>query len=213
MDERADLKDTARTEGFSDGVFSIAVTLLILELTVPRIEGVSSQGLLVALQDQLYPLLALSLSFATIFIMWVNHHRLFTRLHHVDGRIMASNGFLLFLVTICPFPTWLVAEYLGKPAANAAAGVYAAYFVVVNLAFNLLFESAARSPHASRHGLDETVMRGLRRGLRFGFAAYVAAAVVAIWSAWASIGICAVLWVFWARNLFQAASAKTGAPW
>src|ERR1041385_1383047 len=213
MDERADLKDTARTEGFSDGVFSIAVTLLILELTVPRIEGVSSQGLLVALQDQLYPLLALSLSFATIFIMWVNHHRLFTRLHHVDGRIMASNGFLLFLVTICPFPTWLVAEYLGKPAANAAAGVYAASLVVVHLAFNLLFESAARSPHASRHGLDETVMRGLRRGLRFGFAAYVAAAVVAIWSAWASIGICAVLWVFWARNLFQAASAKTGAPW
>ncbi|MHB8633575.1 MAG: TMEM175 family protein [Thermoplasmatota archaeon] len=204
MDERADVKETARTEGFSDGVFSIAVTLLILDLAVPRIEGISSRGLLVVLKAQIYPLAILTLSFATIFIMWVNHHRVFTRLHHIDNRVMASNGFLLLLVTICPFPTWLVAEYLGKPAANAAAGVYAGYFVLVNIAFNLLIESAARTPHSERHGLDAPVLGRLRRGLRFGFVAYLVATVVAIWSAWASIGICTALWFYWASDFFRA---------
>jgi len=208
MDERTDAKDTARTEGFSDGVFSIAITLLILDLTVPRIHGATPGELAVALRSEVYPLAVLALSFGTIFIMWVNHHRLFTRLHHVDARIMASNGFLLLLVTVCPFPTALAAEYLGQPAGNLAAGVYAAYFVVVNVAFNLLIESAARSRHGSRHGLDEVVIRRLRARLRFGFVAYVLAAIAAIWSAWVSIGICAGLWVFWAVDIFGAGPAR-----
>jgi len=141
--------------------------------------------------------------------MWVNHHRLFTRLHHMDGRILAANGFLLLLVTVCPFPTALAAEYLGQPAGRLAAAVYAGYFVVVNLAFNFLIEAAARSRHGALHGLDAAVIRRLRWQLRFGFVAYVVAAVSAIWSAWVCIGICAALWVFWARDLFRGAPAIT----
>jgi TMEM175 potassium channel family protein len=204
MDERADAKDTARTEGFSDGVFSIAITLLILDLTVPRLHGATPQDLALALHAELYPLAVLALSFATIFIMWVNHHRIFIRLHHIDGRIMATNGLLLLLVTVCPFPTALAAEYLGQPAGNVAAAVYAGYFVVVNVSFNLLLESAVRARHATQHGLDEALVRRLRRNMRFGFVAYVVAAVSAIWSAWVCLGICALLWFYWARDLFQA---------
>jgi TMEM175 potassium channel family protein len=209
MDEPIDVKDTTRTEGFSDGVFAIAVTLLILDLTVPRLQGATPAELMDALRAELYPLGVLTLSFVTIFIMWVNHHRLFLRLHHMDGRIMASNGLLLLLVTICPFPTALAAEYLGRPGANVAAGIYAGYFVIVNISFNLLLESAARSLHGAKHGLDEAVIRRLRGGLRFGFVAYLVAAVVAFWSAWVSIGICAVLWIFWTRDLFQAPRPTT----
>jgi uncharacterized membrane protein len=149
--------------------------------------------------------MVLAMTFATIFIMWINHHRLFSRLHHMDGPAQASNGLLLLLVTICPFPTALAAEYLGQPAGRLAAAVYAGYFVIVNISFNLLIEAAARSPHADRHGLDQASIARLRKALRFGFFAYVAAAIVAIWSAWVSLGICAFLWVLWARDLFRKA--------
>lgn len=205
MDERTDAKDTARTEGLSDGVFSIALTLLVLDLTVPRLQNATTGDLAEALRKQLFPLAVLTITFATIFIMWINHHRLFARLHHMDGRAQASNGLLLLLVTICPFPTALAAEYLGQPAGRLAAAVYACYFVVVNIAFNLLIEAAARSTHAERHGLDQAAIGRLRKALRFGFFAYAAAAVVAIWSAWASLGICALLWLLWARDLFRKA--------
>jgi TMEM175 potassium channel family protein len=203
MDERLDAKDTIRTEGFSDGVFAIAVTLLVLDLTVPRLEGATPAELLAALRAEIYPLAVLMLSFGTIFIMWVNHHRFFLRVHHLDNRIMLSNGLLLFLVTVCPFPTALAAEYLGQPTGNIAAGVYAGYFVIVNIAFNLLIESAARGQHAAKHGLDEAVIRRVRRALRLGFVAYVAAFIAAFWSAWLSLGICAVLWCFWTADMFR----------
>ena len=205
MDERTDAKDTARTEGLSDGVFSIALTLLVLDLTVPRLQNATTGDLAEALHKQLFPLAVLTITFATIFIMWINHHRLFARLHHMDGRAQASNGLLLLLVTICPFPTALAAEYLGQPAGRLAAAVYACYFIVVNIAFNLLIEAAARSTHAERHGLDQAAIARLRKALRFGFFAYAAAALVAIWSAWASLGICALLWLLWARDLFRKA--------
>ncbi len=203
MDETADTKDTARTEGLSDGVFSIALTLLVLDLTVPRLHDATTSDLAVALRAQLYPLMVLAMTFATIFIMWINHHRLFSRLHHMDGRAQASNGLLLLLVTICPFPTALAAEYLGQPAGRLAAAVYAGYFVIVNIAFNLLIEAAAKSQHAERHGLDPVAISRLRKALRFGFFAYFMAALVAIWSAWLCLGICAMLWVLWARDLFR----------
>lgn len=211
MDETLDAKDTARTEGLSDGVFSIALTLLVLDLTVPRLHGAAPMEVIDALRGELYALGVLTLSFATIFIMWVNHHRLFLRLQHLSARITISNGLLLLLVTVCPWPTAVVAEYLGGPSARVGAGFYAGYFVLVNLAFNFLLESAAKAQHASRHGLTDPVIQRVRRALRIGFVCYVAAAIVAFWSAWISIGICVALWFYWAANIFRPTNAPEAA--
>src|SRR5689334_19129662 len=98
MDERTETKETIRTEGFSDGIFAIALTLLTLDLKVPHLLDASVSDLASALREEAVPFLGFVVSFATIFIMWVNHHRLFGLLHHMDGRIMASNGLLLVLV-------------------------------------------------------------------------------------------------------------------
>src|SRR5713101_3913707 len=111
-DERAaQEKETGRIEAFSDGVFAIAVTLLVLDLKVPHRDSVNS-GLMNILVKQWPSFLAYLISFATILIMWVNHHNLFNKVKRTDTPFMFLNGFLLFLITFVPFPTGLLAEYI-----------------------------------------------------------------------------------------------------
>src|SRR5690349_5557000 len=78
MSEKRDAKETARVEAFSDGVFAIAITLLILEIKVPHLpSGAGSRELLHALLAEWPSLLAFVLSFTAVLVMWINHHGLF----------------------------------------------------------------------------------------------------------------------------------------
>ncbi len=100
--------ETSRVEAFSDGVFAIAITLLILDVHVPT----SSQGSLGhALGRQWPTYVAFLISFAFIGIMWVNHHRLFNHIHRTDNGLMFLNLLLLLGVTVVPFPTALIAAH------------------------------------------------------------------------------------------------------
>ena len=96
-------RETARVEAFSDGVFAIAITLLVLEFKVPHLaEGASSADLFAALA-QLWPsLIAFLGSFGAILIMWINHHGLFRLIHKTDGPFLFANGFMLLMVTFVP---------------------------------------------------------------------------------------------------------------
>ena len=105
--------DTARIEAFSDGVFAIAITLLVLDLKVPR-ELHEGQTLTSALAHQWPAYVAFVTSFLTILVMWINHHRMFTLIGRADDRLLIFNGLLLLGITVVPFPTSLVAEYLGQ---------------------------------------------------------------------------------------------------
>ena len=102
--------ETARIEAFSDGVFAIAITLLVLDLKVPR-DLPDGRTLAGALLAQWPAYMAFASSFMTILIMWVNHHRIFTLVGRSDSRLLFFNGLLLMGVTVVPFPTALVAEY------------------------------------------------------------------------------------------------------
>ncbi len=133
-------KETGRLEAFSDGVFAVAITLLVLNLVVPDLPSRSeTPAVLTAALGREWPsYLAFVTSFGTILIMWVNHHALFKLVRRSDTLFMFANGFLLLLVTAVPFATALVARYLVTPAAPTACAVYAGGFAVVNIAFNLL---------------------------------------------------------------------------
>src|SRR5205823_4134021 len=97
-----------RTEAFSDGVFSIAATLLVLDLKVPAVNG----DLLPALW-RLWPAYAsYAVSFLTIGIIWMNHHTIFAHLRRVDRRLQVLNLILLLIVALIPFPTSILATYL-----------------------------------------------------------------------------------------------------
>ena len=127
----AESSNTVRLEAFSDGVFAIAVTLLVLDLKVPDLDAdtVTNPQLRERLLRQRPAYLGFLSSFLTILIIWVNHHYLFKLIHRSDRGFMFLNGLLLLLVTFIPFPTSLLSRYILSDAAPTVA------FILRNLFF------------------------------------------------------------------------------
>jgi len=190
---RAKERGTGRIEAFSDGVFAVAITLLVLDIHVPQLETPSVAALAEALGHDWPSTLAFVTSFATILIMWVNHHRMFALMPRATSRLLFANGFLLLLVTAVPFPTALLSRYLTTPAAPLAAAVYAGLFVVIDLAFGLLQWTGETHRNPDTRGVGSSAIPYF-----IGFCLYLAAALVAFWNPYVSLGICTALWVLWA---------------
>ena len=115
-------KETGRLESFSDGVFAVAITLLVFDLQVPHLPAgtISVYTLGTALFKQWPSYLTFMTSFATILIMWASHHGIFKLVYKSDTPFLFANGLLLLLVTVVPFPTSLVTQYLSTSAAALA---------------------------------------------------------------------------------------------
>lgn len=137
--------ETARVEAFSDGVFAIAITLLILEIQVPP--HTPHGGLGAALVGLWPSYLAFLASFMTIGVMWLNHHRLFTLISKNDDGLIAFNLLLLLGITWLPFPTALLAEHLHGPHSDqqTAGIVYAGSFLAIAIVFNIMWRYAVRT--------------------------------------------------------------------
>lgn len=113
-------KETTRIEAFSDGVFAIAITLLVLEL-IATLHPHTDEPLLAVSLHHWRSFLAFFIGFVTILICWINHHVAFEYIRKVDTTMMWINGFLLFIVTLTPFPTAILAEYLEDEGGTALA--------------------------------------------------------------------------------------------
>jgi TMEM175 potassium channel family protein len=131
--------ETARLEAFSDGVYAIAITLLVLDLKVPTVQD---GKLASALLHQWPMYFAFLISFAFIGIMWVNHHRLFNHIRRCDDRLLFLNLLLLLGVTVVPFPTALLAAHLKGGDARVAAEVFNGTYVMIAIFFNVLWHHA-----------------------------------------------------------------------
>ncbi|MDP4199551.1 MAG: TMEM175 family protein [Bacteroidota bacterium] len=159
------VRDTARVEAFSDGVFTIAMTLLVLEIEVPR--GVLDNGQLIRNLLAEWPKFAAYLtSFSTIGMLWMSHHYLFKHIERSDNLLFYTNLLLLLLVTFVPFPTALLAEYLGSSGETTAAVLYAATFFAISLAFLLLWQHAAHKRRLISESVEQSVVRGVTRSYR-----------------------------------------------
>ena len=191
-------RETSRLEAFSDGVFAIAITLLVLEIKVPHFEGASSSAALTsALLRQWPSYLALVTSFFTVLIMWVHHHIVFRLVQRADVRLLFVNGLLLLFISVVPYPTAVMAEYLGTPAAPSACTFYAGFFVGISICFQLLVRAAFRPGVLARDASQATVRR-LSRSYWAGPPLYLLATVTAPFFPLTAIGICTALWIFWA---------------
>jgi len=112
MNSLSGKNENSRIEAFSDGVFAIAITLLILEIKVPPLSSVHSTQDLWNGLIKLWPsYLAFSLSFCVLLISWINHHYLFNLLEGSSRPFLYANGFLLLTITFMPFPAALLAQY------------------------------------------------------------------------------------------------------
>ena len=198
MSAAADEKETGRIEAFSDGVFAIAVTLLVLELKVPHLPDGGADGSLGrALLSQWPSYVALITSFFTILVMWANHHRVFELVHRVDAPFLYANGLLLLVVTVVPFPTALLAEYFRKPGGPAAAAVYAGTFVVCGVAFQLFWRTAISGRRLLRRDYSEERVQEISRKYWMGVPGYLAATIAAFVSEYLTVAICLALLLVW----------------
>lgn len=189
---------THRVEAFSDGVFAIAITLLILEIKVPHLDHAAGSAELVRELLNLWPsYVAFLMSFFVVLVMWVNHHGLFDLVRKVDYPFQFANGFLLLMVTFVPFPTAVMAQHLDSPAANAAAAFYCGTFIVISLAYNLLFHCIAHRRRLVREEVTDATLRRVRIAYWAGLGVYVTSTALAAVSAALGLMLCVSLWVVW----------------
>ncbi|MEO5928489.1 MAG: TMEM175 family protein [Candidatus Kapaibacterium sp.] len=188
--------DTGRIEAFSDGVFAIAITLLVLDLKIPH---ETADGELIPALLKLWPsYLAFLTSFLTIGVMWINHHRLFSLIVRSDQLLLVFNSLLLLGVTILPFPTALVAEFLGRRDAVTAAIVYNGTFVMIAIFFGLLWRYASHNNRLLDPRSDPKVITGITRQYAFGPLMYIGVLLLALVSVPASLGVNILLAVYFA---------------
>lgn len=139
--------DLNRTVALSDGVFSIAMTLLVLSISVPHLAGVDSDGLGRALRERWPEFRSYAISFAVISLFWTRHHSFFRELREVDGRITALNLVYLGLIAFVPYPTELLGLYGSEFLAVALYALTLAVIGVLAILIRL---------HALRAGLLTT---------------------------------------------------------
>jgi len=140
-------KETNRLEAFSDGVFAVAITLLVLNIKIsgldPLGKPLDDKYLWPMLRDALPSLAAYVTSFATIGIMWINHHRLFVHIKRTNTVLLLITLLLLLIIVFIPVPTALLSEYLVKLDQHAAAIIYCATFLLMACCFYLLWRYAS----------------------------------------------------------------------
>ncbi|MGH1563282.1 TMEM175 family protein [Mumia sp. DW29H23] len=160
---------TSRLEAFSDGVFAIAITLLVLEISVPP----GSDDLLAAVLDQWPSYLAYVVSFATVGALWIAHTAMTEFLDHADAWFLRLNLLLLLVVSFVPFPTGLLAESVGdEGASSVAATVYGLTLLAAALVISSLWRYAVRAALV-RSDAPAGEVRAMTRRLTPGLAGYV----------------------------------------
>ena len=182
--------ETTRLEAFSDGVFAIAITLLILEIKVPEGPEVHDHGLWRALLDRWPSYVGYVISFVTIGIMWVNHHALFKYIRRVDRPLLLANLFLLMTISFLPYPTAVLAEHLPDVDARTTAAVfYGGTLVVIAVAFNMLWWIGRGRHRLIGEGAHEGGLRTITFRYAMGPLSYGVATAIALVNVWASLAI------------------------
>jgi TMEM175 potassium channel family protein len=137
--------ETARVEAFSDGVFAIAITLLVLDI---RIDTAEYEDLWRALADEWPAYLAYVTSFLTVGSVWIAHHSLFSHLRYIDPVLLRLNLLLLMAAAFLPFPTGVLAQafHASEDAERTAVALYGATALVIELLLQASVRYAASRP-------------------------------------------------------------------
>ncbi len=187
---------TNRLEAFSDGVFAIAITLLVLELHVPE-PGSGELGHELLAQWPSYA--AYAITFVTIGIIWINHHAAFNRLRSVDHSILMLNLLLLLTVSVLPFTTALMAAYLKEgEGERLAAAIYGASLLVMGAVFVATNRQILlRRPQLLKEPIASEQAHRLLYFAALGQIPYVLAVALAIVSPYVTLAICGLTAVYY----------------
>jgi TMEM175 potassium channel family protein len=137
--------DSTRVTAFTDGLFVVAATLLVVSIDIPNIPDAQVSTVLPHALDDIVPqLLSYFISFAVIVLFWFRHHALFGRVHTHDARFVALNMLFLAFIAVLPFPTELVGKYGQEPI---SAVIYSINVLVLSGLLTILYV------YSERHGL------------------------------------------------------------
>jgi uncharacterized membrane protein len=183
-----------RLETFADGIFAIAATLLIIDVGIP---GESTETLGHQLLHIWPQYLAYAVSFLTIAIMWVNHHRVLRQLEQVDERFVFLNVGLLACIAFVPFPTRILAEFVRTDDARAAALLYGITLTVTSIFFISVWLYASHGRRLLHPSADPKMVSGITRSYIPGTPMYASATLVAFVSPKASAALFGLIALFY----------------
>jgi uncharacterized membrane protein len=183
--DRIGERDLGRIAAFTDGVMAVAITLLVLNIQVPRLPRGENLG--EPLVDLIPSLGAYLLAFALIGRFWVIHHNLFEKLRAFDRRLMALNLSFLALIVLVPFAAELYDTYTSEPLAAAVLGATLGLAAMVHWAM---------TAHVMRRGFvvehEREGTEPLARPIGLGF---TAAFLLSVPAAFLSVHIAEALWI------------------
>jgi uncharacterized membrane protein len=211
--KNAAIMSTGRLEAFSDGVFGVAITLLILNIQAPTADQIKEHSSLAqALLAQWPVYLSYVLSFLTVGITWINHHQMFKYIIHTDHTLLFFNLLLLMCITFIPFPTALLAEYIQQPdQQQTAALVYGGLFTIMSIMFNLVWWYAVWR-RLTDPNLQLTLHRNMALRYLPGPLLYLVATLLAFVNAWISLVMYFVLAIFYALSNMSFSQRGTVEP-
>lgn len=189
---------TSRLEAFSDGVFAVAITLLVLQFAVPE---VASGKLFSALLGQWPQLVTYVASFLTVGVVWVNHHAIFKGLKAIDRTIQFINLVLLLTVVLVPYPTALLGRYLNSGVdGSVAAAFYAVVMTVMAIAFQCLVAWALTHPDLLRPEVQGARPRAVLPRFALGLVIYAISIGLAFVNTWLVVALYAFNAIYYAFN-------------
>jgi uncharacterized membrane protein len=209
--------ENIRIEFFSDAVFAIAITLLILEIKVPLLHGAEvSRNLGAALLD-LYPsYFGYVFSFLMIGIYWANHHRIFKLYLRGDDVLVLLNIFFLMCVAFLPFPAAVLAEYLTEPEQQRQTAItfYTFGLFLPAFAWLLMWLYASRGHRLVDEKLDRRFIKRQTAKFVLTNALYFSAILLSLWNGAAALALCTGLTLLYLipsknRNTLKAAGENS----
>ena len=194
----AEANVNSRLEAFCDGVFAIALTLLIIDIKIPASETIhTTNDLWLALQHLLPAVLTFLLSFTIVFITWVNHHGTLKLINKSSPAFIYANGFLLLTIVVLPLPTALLSEYLFTDHAAPAVVLYAAITGLQALGWVLLGHTALNPSPLTKSEQSTLMVKAGQRSVYFALAIYTLLAILAFWFPQVVAVLLGVIWLGW----------------
>jgi uncharacterized membrane protein len=199
----------SRVEAFSDGVFAIAITLLVLTLAEPT----NYRELAHQLGNRWPSLAAFVVSFAVIGIMWLNHHSLFTHFERIDRGVFYLNMLLLLTITFLPYPTGVLGQALAKgQGARTAAVVYAVAMALNAWAWSAMWLYGSHNRRLLHASFPEEERGTATRMFTVGVVMYTLAVAVAFWNAYAFLALQALFALYYAIDPISRRPGRTRKP-
>jgi uncharacterized membrane protein len=176
-----------RIEAFSDGIFAIVVTLLVLEIRLPHLHEITNGEFLHSLSEIIPKIISWVNSFLVVCVIWMNHHRLLDMFKRIDAGIFWFNNILLMFISFIPFPTAILGEYTNL---EYAVAFYGFCLSLMGLGFIMLRLYVQKRPELLQEHIElADFKRGTKASFYYGFMLYFSGALISLINPWVAFAV------------------------